>query len=76
MNGNVKDVAKGKYFCKMGADRVSLRQEDIDKIEELLELAQRNDTFWMTTSDFREFEDNVMDVLYEEFEKSGKVNIK
>lgn len=48
---------------------MSLRQEDIDRIEELLELAQRNDTFWMTTGDFREFELNVMDVLYEELEK-------
>lgn len=53
---------------------MGLRQEDIDRIEELLESAQKNDTFWMTTGDFREFEDNVMDILYEEFEKNGKVS--
>ena len=48
---------------------MSLTRDDVNRIEELLELAQKNDIFWMTTREFSEFENNVLDILNDELAK-------
>ena len=48
---------------------MSLTIEDIKRIEELLELANKNDIFNMTTREFSEFEGNISNALYEQLGK-------
>ena len=45
---------------------MSLTTEDIKRIEELLELANKNDIFTMTTRECSEFECNILNALYEQ----------
>ncbi len=42
--------------------------EDIDRVKELLLISKKNDIFNMTTREFNEFENKILDILHEELD--------
>ena len=49
--------------------------EDIDRVKELLLISKKNDIFNMTTREFNEFENKILDILHEELDIREQLHI-